>query len=148
MAYTINLYQIFEDIKTYPKTIPASPVSTHTFTMKDGCSIDKPTISFSGHGPVMATVNYAYIPELGRYYNIIDRKMTVSGVCELTLESDPIQSFWTELSARSATIKRTGNDKNGYLSDEKYNALSYQKVQTKEFPNSLDNMSYILMTVG
>ena len=148
MAYTINLYQVTEDSKTYPKTV-TTPISTHSFLLKDGCSIDKPVVSFSGGGAVMSTINYAQIPEFqGRYYNIADRKMTVSGVCELTLESDPLQTFWTQVVALDMTIKRQENARQGYLNDDGYNALAYEKVQTKEFPNALDDMSYILMTVG
>lgn len=147
MAINISLYQITEPENVFPKTI-GTAVSTHTITLKDGCSIDKPTVSFSGGSAVMATLNYAYIDAFGRYYFIRDRNMTVSGVCELTLESDPLQSFATQINACSATITRNENEANGYINDPQYTALAYQKVASKNFPISLDDFSYILMTVG
>ena len=147
MAINISLYQITEPENVFPKTI-GTAVSTHTITLKDGCSIDKPTVSFSGGSAVMATLNYAYIDAFGRYYFIRDRNMTVSGVCELTLESDPLQSFATQIKACKATITRNQNLRQGYLSDSGYNALAYQGVQYKTFPNALTDASYILVTVG
>lgn len=147
MAINISLYQITEPENVFPKTVGAA-VSTHTVALKDGCSIDKPTVSFSGGSAVMATLNYAYIDAFGRYYFIRDRNMTVNGVCELTLESDPLQSFATEIKACTATITRNQNVRQGYLSDSGYNALAYQGVQYKAFPNALTDSSYILVTVG
>ena len=147
MAINISLYQITEPENVFPKTI-GTAVSTHTITLKDGCSIDKPTVSFSGGSSGMATLNYAYIDAFGRYYFIRDRNMTVSGVCELTLESDPLQSFSAAIKACKATITRNQNLRQGYLSDSGYNALAYQGVQYKTFPNALTDASYILVTVG
>ena len=147
MAITISLYQISEPENVFPKTL-GTAVATHTITLKDGCSIDKPTVSFSGTSTAMAALNYAYIDAFGRYYFIRDRNMTVNGVCELTLESDPLQSFATEIKACTATITRNQNLRQGYLSDSGYNALAYQGVQYKTFPNALTDSSYILVTVG
>ena len=147
MAITISLYQISEPENVFPKTL-GTAVATHTITLKDGCSIDKPTVSFSGTSTSMATLNYAYIDAFGRYYFIRDRNMTVNGVCELTLESDPLQSFATEISSCSTTIARSETEANGYINDPQYTALAYQKIASKNFPISLDDFSYILMTVG
>lgn len=147
MAITISLYQISEPENVFPKTL-GTAVATHTITLKDGCSIDKPTVSFSGTSTAMAALNYAYIDAFARYYFIRDRNMTVNGVCELTLESDPLQSFSTEIQACSATITRSETEANGYINDPQYTALAYQKIASKNFPNSLDDFSYILMTVG
>ena len=147
MAINISLYQISDAENVFPKTI-GTAVSTHTITLKDGCSIDKPVVSFSGGSAIMATLNYAYIDAFGRYYWIHDRNMTVNGVCELTLESDPLQSFATQIKAVRATITRNENIKQGYLSDSGYNALAYEGIQYKTFPNALDDASYILVTVG
>ena len=147
MAINISLYQMSEAENVFPKTIPA-PVSTHSITLKEGCSIDKPTVSFSGGSAIMATLNYAYIDAFGRYYWIRDRNMIVNGVCELTLESDPLQSFTAQIKAVPATITRNANISNGYLQDSGYNALAYEAIQYKAFPQALDDTSCILVTVG
>lgn len=147
MAINISLYQITDAENVVPKSI-GTAVSTHTITLKDGCSIDKPVVSFSGGAAIMATVNYAYIDAFARYYFIRDRNMTVNGVCEITLESDPLQSFSAQLFSVPATITRNENSTQGYLNDSGYNALAYEKVMFRKFENALDDFSYILMTVG
>ena len=147
MAINISLYQISDDERVVGKTIPAA-ISTHTITLKDGCSIDAPVVSFSANAAVMAGINYAYIDAFQRYYFIRDRKSLINGVIELTLESDPWQSFASQLRACTATIMRNENAANGYLLDNQYQLLSYNNVVTREFPAGLTGESMLLLTVG
>ena len=147
MAIAMSLYQVTDDVNVMGKTIPAA-TSTHTITLKDGCSIDKPVITFSAQASAIAPLNYAYIDTFQRYYWITDRKSLVNGVMELTLESDPLQSFMAEIRACPATITRNANQYNGYLQDSGYNALAYEGIQYKAFPNAMDDTSCILVTVG
>ena len=147
MAITMSLYQVTDDVNVMGKTIPAA-TSTHTITLKDGCSIDKPVITFSAQASAIAPLNYAYIDTFQRYYWITDRKSLVNGVMELTLESDPLESFQAEIKLRPATVTRNANEYNGYLKDSGYNALAYEGIQYIQFPYAMDDTSCILATVG
>lgn len=147
MAITMSLYQMGEDLNVLGKTIPTA-TSEHTIKLKDGCSIDRPVVSFSAQASAIAPLNYAYIDTFGRYYYIVDRKSLVNGVVELTLESDPLQSFKDEIKTCEATITRNENIKQGYLPDNGYNAMAYEGVQHIAFPNAFEDTSYILVTVG
>lgn len=147
MAITMSLYQVTDDVNVMGKTIPTA-TSTHTITLKDGCSIDKPVVSFSAQASALAPLNYAYIDTFQRYYWITDRKSLINGVMELTLESDPLESFKDTIKLCPATITRNQYQKQGYLSDSGYNALAYEGVQYKTFPNAMTDASYILVTVG
>lgn len=148
MAITMNLYQISEDERVVGKTIPENPLSSHTITLKDGCSVDEPIVTLTASVASIASANYAYIDTFGRYYWIRNRKSLVNGVVELTLESDPWNSFASQLRNCTATITRNQNGKNGYLMDEKYQLLAYNSVVTREFPSGLTDESLLLMTVG
>ena len=147
MAISMSLYQVTDDVIVLGKSIPA-PTSTHTIRLKDGCSIDRPIVSFSAPIAALAPLNYAYIDAFQRYYFITDRNSLVNGVVELTLESDPLESFRAQLLQRQATITRNENEKNGYLKDSGYNALAFEGIQYKHFPNALDDATCILVTVG
>lgn len=147
MAITMSLYQVSDDINVMGKNIPTA-TSTHTILLKDGCSVDNPVVTFSAAASAIAPLNYAYIDTFGRYYFITDRKSLVNGVVELTLESDPLQSFKTEIGNCDAIIRRQENDANGYLQDDQYNAMAYEAVATRPWPNAIDDFSFILMTVG
>lgn len=148
MAITMNLYQITDDERVVGKSIPQTPLSQHTITLKDGCSIDEPVVSLTGSAASIAAANYAYVDTFGRYYWIRDRKSLINGVIELTLESDPWNSFAAQLRGCNATITRNENARNGYLLDEKYQLLAYNSVVTREFPSGLTGESMLLMTVG
>ena len=147
MAITMSLYQVTDDVNVMGKTIPAA-TSTHTITLKDGCSIDKPVITFSAQASAIAPLNYAYIDTFQRYYWITDRKSLVNGVMELTLESDPIESVKDTIKLCQATVTRNANQYNRYLKDSGYNAVAYEAIQYKRFPNALNDASCILVTVG
>lgn len=147
MAITMSLYQVTDDVNVMGKTIPTA-TSTHTITLKDGCSIDKPVITFSAQASAIAPLNYAYIDTFQRYYWITDRKSLVNGVMELTLESDPLESFKDTIKLCTATVTRNANQYNGYLKDSGYNAVAYEAIQYKRFPNALNDASCILVTVG
>lgn len=147
MAISMSLYQVSDDINVMGKTIPTA-TSTHTILLKDGCSVDNPVVTFSALASAIAPLNYAYIDTFQRYYYITGRKSLVNGVVELTLESDPLESFRAQLLQRKATINRNENLAQGYLNDSQYQAMAYQAIATKRFDGELNDFSYILMTVG
>ena len=119
MAITMSLYQVNDDLNVMGKTIPTA-TSTHTIKLKDGCSIDRPVVTFSAMASALAPLNYAYIDTFQRYYWIVDRKSLVNGIMELTLESDPLESFKDDIKRRRATITRNENTSQGYLNDSNY----------------------------
>ena len=149
MAHTIQLFQYSGDPRIVSKTL-GSPVSEHTFLLKEGCSIDRPVIQFSAAAAIMATLNYCYIADFGRYYWITDRNSIVNGVVELTLESDPWMSFATQLRGVTATVDRQPNERkaDAYIQDNQYIGKTYKKIFERDFPNELNDFSFILMTVG
>ena len=147
MAISIQLYSVSDDPRVVGKSKTAIGGS-HTITLKDGCSVDMPTVSLTISASTIANANYAYIGTFGRYYWIRDRKSLVNGVVELTLESDPWESFASQLRNCTATILRNENVSNGYLMDSEYQLLSYNTVVTREFPSGLTDESMILLTVG
>ena len=149
MAITMSLYQINEDFHTVGKTIPTA-TSTHTIKLKDGCSIDNPIVSFSAQASAIAPLNYAYIDTFGRYYFIRDRKSLINGVVELTLESDPWESFRAQLLHVEATINRSAKNSlvNGFLMDSGYQLLAYKHCAIRNFPVGIDDDTMILTTVG
>lgn len=147
MAISMSLYQVMDDVNVLGKSIPA-PTSTHTILLKEGCSIDRPVVSFSAMASALAPLNYAYIDTFKRYYWIVDRKGLNNGIMELTLESDPLESFRAQILQRKATINRNEILAQAYLNDSQYQAMAYQAIATKRFSGELNDFSYILMTVG
>lgn len=147
MAINVTLYSTSDAVNVVGKT--KTQLSTHTVTLKDGCSVDKPIVMLTGAASSLASANYAYIDTFNRYYWIADRKSVNNGVVEMFMISDPWESFKTELEECEAIIDRNENQMQGYLKDSSYPLLSYNKVATIAFPKALpDEGDIVLMTVG
>ena len=96
---------------------------------------------------VVTQSNYAMVDTFQKYYFL--RTYEVENDCVIiNLFEDVRTSFATQIKNVNATVARQENLKNGYLLDERYKAKTYKKIVHKEFPNALDDMSIILMTVG
>lgn len=101
-----------------------------------------------GHLVGVQGSNYCYIATTGKYYYIAPNYEIENSSVIIHLKEDVLMSYKTQLLAQTCTISRNENVANGYLIDPNYQALSYRKIVTRNFPKSLDNFSYIIMTVG
>lgn len=95
----------------------------------------------------LAGYNYAFVSRYGRYYWVRVRSVRY-GLWELTMESDPLATFRTELLNLRGTVDRAETLYNGYLNDPNYQALAPLEYTFKEFPNGLTDDALILVTVG
>lgn len=147
MAINVTLYSTGDAVNVVGKT--KTQISTHTVTLKDGCSADRPVVQLTGAASSLASANYAYIDVFDRYYWITDRSSLNDGVISVSMVSDPWESFKTELEACEAIIDRNENVMQGYLNDKSYPLLSFNKLATVAFPIALpDEGDIVLMTVG
>ena len=92
--------------------------------------------------------NYLYDNATDRYYYIENISMEDGGRCTLYCNVDVLMSFSNEIKKVVGTIDRNENKKNGYLYDSNYKAYAYNQIVTKRFPNSMNDDSIILITVG
>lgn len=118
-----------------------------TILLKNDTSIIKPVFTLTGSNFNYAS-NYIYVEELGRYYFITDVVKLAGGIVQLSCEVDVLMSFREEILNLNGTVARSESLYNGYLIDNQYQTFSYENIVTKKFPNSMDNDSVILMTMG
>ena len=109
----------------------------------------KPIIEVS-HIPFedITTANYMYIPDLNRYYFIDNMELMTGGKVYISGSVDVLMSYMESILNIRGTVKRAESLKNGYIIDENYKSVSYSQITTKRFPNSMNEDSFILMTVG
>lgn len=120
---------------------------TVSCTIKEDTAEDTPLV-FVSKTAFDKNYNYAYIAEFGRYYFVKPPLYQAGGVVELSMESDPLMSFKSDLLELEVVVARNENIKNGYLVDNNFKAYAYDEVQTFAFPNAMENDSVILMTMG
>ena len=96
----------------------------------------------------LTKANYMYIPDLNRYYFIDNMELMQGGNVYISGSVDVLMSYLDSILNIRGTVKRSESLKNGYIIDENYKSVSYSQITTKRFPNSMNEDSFILMTVG
>lgn len=109
----------------------------------------KPIIEVS-HIPIkdLTTANYMYIPDFNRYYFIDNIELMTGNNVYISGSVDVLMSYMADILNLKGTVKRAESLKNGYIPDEHYKSVAYSQIVTKRFPNSMNEDSFILMTVG
>lgn len=116
--------------------------------IKGNCSILSPILIVQDLG--ITTSNYCQIPDFGnRYYFVTDIITLNEATLEVRLSVDVLMSYKTDILASKAIISRNQNMYNRYVPDPKFTVLSYERIQTKQFPNKFpDNGKFVLIVAG
>lgn len=118
--------------------------------LKDTTELVDPVIRLSSDN-ITSEVNYCYIPRLGRYYYIRNKKQVVNGMCELELHVDVLTSFASEFRQLNAIVNKTelNNVADLYIDDGSFLASADSIMQVVNFENGFnDTPEYILLTAG
>lgn len=116
MAITVKLYQVGSDPRDIPKVIPDTAVEL-SGSYRDAPDVIRPVIRCNGHFP--GNVNYAYITENNRYYYIRDMEQVTKDITDLTLEVDPLQSWYTLFRNAPIIAARSSSGYNTFIVDGK-----------------------------
>ena len=143
------------DVITYTTTDEAEKVTKtltnaatyENVTMKDPTDTVHPVVTIQTTAN-LSSVNYMRIERYGRYYFVEKPIAVKNGVWELHCTSDPLMSFKDSLLNVSGTVTRSETLFNAYLNDPEYKAYAYSNIVTKQFPNAVNQDTFILMTVG
>ena len=145
-SITIDLYNVSDDNEKINKTLGTAKEFTNC-SIKEQTDVTNITLRIQTTDN-LSEYNYAYVSEYGRYY-VIDRiETTPTGYWVLSCRCDVLMSFKTQILNLRGTVTRSESLYNGYLNDSAYKALAYRDVYTRAFPNSFNNDSLILLTIG
>lgn len=143
----ITFYKITDDYRVVDKTLGTSTGSAtgvlHERANNLRLSVRIPGTLFS----VVTSSNYAFIDTTQAYY-YLDSYDIENDCVIINLKEDVRMTWATQIKGVNATVNRQQNIAQAYLNDSNYQAMAYEAVATKRFPGSLDDFSYILMTVG
>lgn len=95
--------------------------------------------------------NYAYIPELLRYFSVKDRTCYREGIWDITFEIDVLMSFRNDIMALTAVVDKQSNPEIGdeYIDDGSLVADNVCFTTVYEFSNGFNSTGeYILITAG
>lgn len=144
---TIKFYNNLSDKVVVDKNITQIG-SDMTGTLRDDCSIVDPVIKVEGIvGSNLASCNYAYIEEFGRYYYITN--IVCSGkLFEVHMHVDVLMSYKSGIRSNSAVISRQERNYNLYLQDGVFKTYSQPHIQIAQFPNGFTDFNFIFSVAG
>ena len=147
---TIKTYRFLGDSRKVDKTLTS--VSTYSNAVIVGdMSIQNPTISLQLDSFTdVINFNYIYIPELRRYYYVVDSTIREDGFVQLRCKVDVLKSFKADILASIQYIDRQQNKCTYQLPDGMYNIKSNRNLTIKNFGNVIiePNANFLLQTSG
>lgn len=107
-------------------------------------NILRPIIRFRANAPV--TFNYAYIPQLQRYY-FVDNVKQDGNLCIVALKVDVLQTYKNYLVGKTFDVVTT-NEGNNYLSSNEYIYNVKPKLKRVYFPNGkISGNTKVMITI-
>lgn len=125
-----------------------SDALTLTGTLREESSVMNPSFRVASNSN-LTEYNYAHILLFGRYYFI--RKITIerTGVWNIDLDCDVLESFKPEILEKVALIGRQENIYNLNINDPDWKVYANKQVLTRYFPSGFaDTGTYYLTVVG
>lgn len=116
---------------------------------RDEISIMNPIVRFESES--ILRYNYAYIPELQRYYSVVDRTAYRQGVWDITFAVDVLMSFRRDIMDLHVIVDKQSLASVGdeYIDDGSLVTENVMFETVYEFPNGFnDTGEYILITAG
>lgn len=143
----ITLYKNTSPSNVVNKTI--TQLSSGTCTLKEKTSIVNPVFLLADIGTHYSDCNYIYVPELNRYYYVLDVIAVRNGVWELHCHVDVLMTYRNEIRSQTCIVERQENISNMYLSDPRLKVQANPYVQQISFPNGFESAwTYCLAVVG
>jgi len=143
----VQFYYNLSDARCINKEL----VEGETFTgqMRDEVSIMNPVIRFDTDQ--IMRYNYAYIPELQRYYSIDDITVFRQGVTDVTMSVDVLMSFRRDILNTVAVVDKQAMQINGdeYIDDGSLVTDNVMFTTIIEYEDGFnDDPEYVLIVAG
>lgn len=145
----INLYVCTDENNRLNKTSLSGNIAM-SGTFRSDVSVMSPVFQMETSTNISA-YNYAYIPDFGRYYFITDIKAVRNNLWELSLKCDVLMTYRTALNDVPIIAGRAENGYNQMLQDGERATYKDTRIQTYNFPRSLDangRKYYLVLTGG
>lgn len=124
-------------------------VATLTGTFRDSVDILSPVVRVEYSNPV--GFDYVYISAFGRYYYVEDITVVRTGILDLHLSIDVLESHKAAILANDAILDKQENSYNLYLNDDTIKMRQDPLVTLLKFPHGMfenNSFEYVLLVAG
>lgn len=123
-------------------------LGTYECVLKDEVNIINPVINIAGIDSLMADVNYAYIPQFNRYYYVDSITSLNTGLLQINLTVDVLQSFADDIMNNTAIIERQQFDYDMELRDTNIPTYVGTLIQYTSFPSGFTDYQIVIPILG
>jgi len=143
----VTFYRVTDDYRKLEKTLGTALGTTSGQLHKKTNNLQLDIKVPSTYHNIVTQSNYVMLDLFQKYYYL--ESYDIENDCVIINLTEDVRMSWaTQIKGINTTITRNQNAYNGYIKDANYNALAYEAIQYKQFPQALDNTSCILVTVG
>lgn len=130
-----------------------SNIATATGNLRKGSSVVDPVIEIDSSlsADILGRVNYARIEIWHRYYFVTDVKVDITGLWNIYMHVDVLDSYESQIKAQNAIVARQERRNNMYLDDGWFMAYQNPNVYTQYFSVEepfLRDSEYVLVIAG
>lgn len=116
-----------------------------TCSVKDGITLEDPVI-YMAYDTSLLGLNYAYIPDFGRYYFVTGREIDGKTIY-ITLHVDVLMSFKNDILTSKGTATRS-NFYNRNIPDTMALNIPQDRIQYRKLSDALTGQTYIVIIGG
>lgn len=144
----ITLGKCSDDPRVIDKKM--SSLASYSGSLKNDCSIMRPTVRITGSISAVAGANYMYIPDFQRYYYITDIVSVANNVFEVSGRVDVLKSNAADIKGSNGIACRSATNYDLFLDDGNFKLHANPKIITHSFPAgfSYSHSTYLLMVSG
>lgn len=144
MSITLTFYNNSSPINAMDKSL--TQIASLTGNLREESNVINPTILFQATS--ISNVNYAYIPELSRYYFVQEIESVRTNLWRAHLHVDVLYTYRSQIRQNRALVYRQQNRFDLMLDDGIFRCKQNPRIYRYEFPNGLGDFNYILITAG
>lgn len=144
----ITLYNCTAEPNMLDKTGFLTGVSSYTGAVaRHNVDMINPEITLEESATNIASANYCYISDFGRYYQIVEKSCDVNGLWKLSLKEDVLMSFKTDILTLTGIVARQRYNYDMYLPDNMIPASIKKNVNVYKFTGTPFTGSNNLITL-
>lgn len=143
---TLTLYSNASEYAALDKEL--TQVISLTGTLREESSIIDPVLTVEGLDEYITEINYAYIPEFGRYYFITNIESVRTNLWRLSLHVDVLHTYAEGIRTNSAIIERNENEYDLQLNDGLFQTRQNPRIAQYPFPAGFNTWNFVLAVAG
>lgn len=144
----IKLYKLANISRKINKVIPQTAVLDLGGTLKEDCNLLEPSVTIES--ATVPDVNYAYIPDFGRYYYVAPPVCINTNVWRLDMHVDVLKTYASGIMSAPCIVAKSADTFNMYLNDSNYKCYQDPYIFSERFPQGFDlsNSHFVVTLFG